>query len=85
MYLFLVGDEHESSLVCCSCGNESSGFHKCIRCDKAVHAISVCSEPAPNSEENFGQPRICNRCNLSQGNNISFKVQTMGCNALYIS
>ncbi|XP_034232771.1 uncharacterized protein LOC117640401 [Thrips palmi] len=57
----------EKSLVCCSCGNDTSGAHKCIKCGKTVHVLSMCSEPAPGSQEKYGQPRICKQCSVKEG------------------
>ncbi|XP_034248650.1 uncharacterized protein LOC117649739 [Thrips palmi] len=48
--------------VCCKCGEEAGGGHRCSVCKKPVHAIEPCSVGAPHSEEGYGQPRICGCC-----------------------
>lgn len=49
-----------SSCVACSIGNNPEGAHKCIVCQKAVHALDGCSLPV--DEGGYGQKRKCMTC-----------------------
>jgi len=57
---FLENNEDEDVLCCvCSIGEPS---HTCAICDKHVHAIQPCSDPCPDSEDGYGNKRICQVC-----------------------
>lgn len=52
-------DSNEEFLVCCVCGLECGGAHKCKDCMQPVHAI--CGE-IQDEEEGYGSNVLCTRC-----------------------
>lgn len=55
-------NKFKSGCPVCANGDAPNGAHKCDSCGKAVHAIEPCSIPKPDSEEGYGQLRICFQC-----------------------
>lgn len=45
-----------------SCGNTTSGAHKCRICQKPCHAIPTCSAEEDENEEGFGTEVLCLLC-----------------------
>ena len=44
--------------TCPVCEKDIDGAHVCRDCKQAVH-LFICGDPAPNSDEGYGQPVIC--------------------------
>lgn len=58
--------EHENNINCPACANKDmpQGAHKCVKCNRAVHALNQCSVPesGEGEDEGYGQRRICLSC-----------------------
>jgi len=63
--------------ACCVCEREA-GEHHCRKCKKVVHAIPPCSAPDSDSEEGYGQLRICSLCEDGEGNFTRGNQSTIG-------
>lgn len=56
----------ENDLFCASCNNATSGAHKCVECEKSVHAINICSLPLNAEDEAYSHKRIFSKCSKSK-------------------
>ena len=52
--------ELNSGIACCVCGSECGRAHRCIICERSVHAF--CGKPVSDDDEGYGRPITCLKC-----------------------
>lgn len=62
----------DSNTICLPCknGDFPTGIHRCIKCQKSVHLFG-CSIKNVNSEEGFGESRVCLSCAEKDNENMA--------------
>lgn len=51
--------------IACRAGDFPGGAHKCISCNKSVHAFDGCSISISTEDEGYGEKRLCLACSSS--------------------